>query len=118
MLFTSGYNAYFADRMQLIEFTPAALEAIQKYKSTLQIPEGYLLRVGIRQKNAQDKGLIIGFDQLGPNDRRETVSGIELMYQAGQVFFFAGMVIDYQEKDGRSGFRLLEKKHLEPNSAS
>lgn len=95
--------------MQLIEFTPAAIEAISHYKETLQIPLNYFLRVGIRQKNAQDKGLIIGFDEKGPKDKQEMVQGVEVIYNAGQVFFFAGMLIHFEDRAGKKGFFFVEK---------
>lgn len=99
--------------MQLIEFTEQALHAINHYKQTLQIPEGYYLRVGLRQKNAQDKGLIIGFDQKTEKDKLEVVQGVDVIYTAGQVFFFAGMVIHFAERDEKKGFQLLEKAKLQ-----
>jgi Fe-S cluster assembly iron-binding protein IscA len=95
--------------MQLIEFTPAALKAISHYKETLQIPSNYLLRVGIRQKNAQDKGLIIGFDEKGTKDKQESVQGVEVIYNAGQVFFFAGMLIHFEDRGSKKGFFFVEK---------
>jgi len=101
--------------MQMIEFTPQAIEAINQYKTTLLIPEGYFLRVGIRQKNAQDKGLLIGFDEKTDKDRSANVNGIEVIYNAGQIFFFAGMIIDYQDLDGRKGFKFLEKSKVAAN---
>ncbi len=96
--------------MQLIEFTESALAAIQHYKETLQIPYGYALRVGIRQKNAQDKGLIIGFDEANDKDKSASVQGVDVIYNAGQIFFFAGMLIDFQERNGKKGFYFVEKK--------
>lgn len=95
--------------MNMIEFTLAAKEAIAQYKETLQIPEGFALRVGIRQKNSQDKGLLIGFDEKGEKDRLAHIDGIDVIYHAGQIFFFAGMIIDYQDIDGRKGFKFIEK---------
>jgi Fe-S cluster assembly iron-binding protein IscA len=104
--------------MQMIEFTPEAIEAIKQYKSTLLIPEGYYLRIGIRQKNAQDKGLLIGFDEKTEKDRLAVVSGMEVIYHAGQIFFFAGMIIDYQDLNGRKGFKFLEKSKVLPSLVS
>ena len=104
--------------MQMIEFTPQAIEAINEYKGNLLIPEGYYLRVGIRQKNAQDKGLLIGFDEKTDKDRSAVVNGMEVIYNAGQIFFFAGMIIDYQDLDGRKGFKFLEKSKVIANSKS
>ncbi len=98
--------------MQLIEFTPAAIEAIKHYKDTLHIPETHALRVGIRQKNAQDKGLIIGFDAKTEKDKAVMIEDFEVIYNAGQVFFFAGMVIDYQDINGKKGFKFVEKSKL------
>ncbi len=95
--------------MNLIEFSESALEAINSYRSSLNIPSSHYLRVGIRQKNAQDKGLLIGFDELSDKDKLTQVQGISVIYNPGQVFFFAGMVIDYLEQNGRKGFKFIEK---------
>jgi Fe-S cluster assembly iron-binding protein IscA len=95
--------------MQLIQFTDRAIEAIQQYQQTLHIPIGNYLRVGIRQKNETNKRLLIGFDEKGEKDKFETVQGIELIYHPGEIFFFAGMVIDYVEETGRKGFTFVEK---------
>jgi Fe-S cluster assembly iron-binding protein IscA len=43
------------------------------------------------------------FDEKTEKDRSANINGIDVIYNAGQIFFFAGMVIDYQtnkvEKD-------------------
>lgn len=104
--------------MQLIDFTPAAVEAIHRFRISLQVPEEYLVRIGLRQKNAQDKGLIIGFDQPATGDQRIMAEGMELLIQPGQVFFFAGMVIDFSEINNRSGFRLVEKSKLKSTEST
>ncbi|MCU0440792.1 MAG: hypothetical protein MUE96_00190 [Bacteroidia bacterium] len=96
--------------MQLIEFTENALLAIAKYRQTLQIPNDACLRVGIRQKNETNKRLLIGFDTKTDKDKQATVQGIEVLYHPGEVFFFAGMVIDYIEEADRKGFAFVEKK--------
>ena len=96
--------------MKIIEFTLDAKEAILKYKDSLQIPAGHFLRVGIKQKNSQDKGLLIGFDTKADADKLIENDGIELIYHPGQALFFAGMIIDYVERDGRKGFVLVEHK--------
>lgn len=95
--------------MQLIQFTDAAIEAIEKYKSTLQIPEGHYLRVGIRQKNETNKRLLIGFDEKTDKDKLDQVQGLDIIYHPGEIFFFAGMVIDYKDEEGRKGFTFVEK---------
>lgn len=96
--------------MQIIQLTPAAIEAIESFKNTLQVPDGYYLRVGIRQKNAQEKGLIIGFDEKNDKDKTTEVAGINIIYHPGQALFFAGMKIDFTERNGKRGFVLLESK--------
>lgn len=95
--------------MQLIQFTDKAIEAIRSYQQSLQIPEGNYLRVGIRQKNETNKRLLIGFDAKGDKDKLDTVQGIEIIYHPGEVFFFAGMLIDYVEDSERKGFTFIEK---------
>ncbi|MFN7312948.1 MAG: iron-sulfur cluster biosynthesis family protein [Bacteroidota bacterium] len=93
----------------IIEFTPLAVEAIAKYKNNLQIPEGHYLRIGIRQKNETNKRLLIGFDAKGEKDLLITIQGLEVIYSPGEVFFFAGMQIDYVEDGNRKGFTFKEK---------
>ncbi|MFN4082758.1 MAG: hypothetical protein ACK4K9_03935 [Bacteroidia bacterium] len=95
--------------MQVIEFTQEAIIQIENYKKTLMVPNDYALRIGIKQKNASDKGLIIGFDAKTDKDRETEVNGIKIIYNAGQIFFFAGMVIDFVERNGKKGFVLIEK---------
>ena len=96
--------------MQIIQFTDKAIEAIQQYRNTLQIPEGSYVRVGIRQKNETNKRLLIGFDEKSDKDQLVDVQGIQVLYSPGEVFFFAGMVIDYVEEEGRKGFTFVEKQ--------
>ncbi len=94
--------------MSIINFTERALEAIKKYHNTLQIPGGHYLRVGIRQKNEANKRLLIGFDEKGEKDMEATIGDLKIIYAPGEVFFFAGMVIDYVEEDSRKGFTFVE----------
>ncbi len=96
--------------MNLVHLTPAAIKAIQQYKVSLQIPDNYFLRVGIKQKNASDKGLVIGFDEPTDKDKVVEIEGIKIIYHPGQALFFAGMQVDFMERDGKQGFELIEKK--------
>jgi iron-sulfur cluster assembly protein len=98
--------------MNIIQFTDRAIAAIEKYKSTLQIPEGHYLRVGIRQKNETNKRLLIGFDAITDRDKEAEVQGIKIIYHPGEVFFFAGMMIDYIEEENRKGFTFVEQKTI------
>lgn len=95
--------------MDIIKFTQQAIKAIEQYKQTLQIPEGYYLRVGIRQKNESNKRLLIGFDEKQDKDTLAEISGIQVVYKPGEVFFFAGMLIDYVEQGTRKGFTFVEQ---------
>ena len=97
--------------MNIIAFTDAAIEAINNYKSTLQIPDGHGLRVGIRQKNETNKRLIIGFDEKTEKDKAVEINGMEVIYHPGEIFFFAGMKIDYKEEQGRKGFTFIENNN-------
>lgn len=98
--------------MEIIHFTEAALVAINQFKHTLHVPEDHYLRIGIRQKNESNKRLVIGFDEKSEKDQLKTVQGIEIIYSPGEVFFFAGMAIDYSEKDNRKGFTFVEQKNI------
>ncbi len=87
-----------------------AVEAITKYKLTLQIPVDHYLRIGIRQKNETNKRLLIGFDSKEEKDQLVTIQGLDVIYSPGEVFFFAGMQIDYVDDGNRKGFTFKEKK--------
>ncbi len=93
----------------VIEFTGKAIEAIHKYRNTLQIGDDHYLRVGIRKKNETNKRILIGFDTKNERDKEEEVQGIKIVYAPGEIFFFAGMIIDYVEQEGRKGFVFVEK---------
>ena len=97
--------------MDIIEFTTNAIEAIQKYKDELHI-ENQFLRVGIRQKNEASKRLIIGFDEKTEKDSEVEIKGMKVIYSKGEIFFFAGMKIDFVEQDGRKGFTFVENKQV------
>lgn len=97
--------------MNIIRFTESALVAIGVYKKSLQIPEGYYLRVGIRQKNETNKRLLIGFDARTDTDQLAYVQGLDVIYKPGEVFFFAGMMIDFVEESNRKGFTFVEHKN-------
>jgi iron-sulfur cluster assembly protein len=96
--------------MEIIQFTQAAVDAISTYRKNLQIPQDHYLRVGIRQKNETNKRLMIGFDEKSEKDKLAVVQGMEVIYSPGEVFFFAGMQIDYVEQDTRKGFTFVETK--------
>lgn len=96
--------------IQIIEFTDRAVKAIHQYRVTLQIPEGSYVRVGIRQKNETNKRLLIGFDEPTDKDKIVDIQGLNVLYSPGEVFFFAGMVIDFVEEEGRKGFTFVEKQ--------
>lgn len=95
--------------MEIIQFTEKAIAAISGYHQTLQIPEGSYVRVGIRQKNETNKRLLIGFDEPTDKDKIAEIQGVKVLYHPGEIFFFAGMVIDYVEEEGRKGFTFMEK---------
>jgi Fe-S cluster assembly iron-binding protein IscA len=97
---------------ELIHFTPAAIEAIKQYRIHLNIDDTYALRVGIRQKNEANKRLLIGFDAKSSKDTETIISGIKVIYSPGEVFFFAGMTIDFADRDGRKGFTFIESNHI------
>ena len=96
--------------MEIIAFTVRAIEAIKKYRNDLHIPADQALRVGIRQKNETNKRLIIGFDAITDKDQETEIAGIKVVYAKGEIFFFAGMKIDYVEEEGRKGFTFVENK--------
>jgi Fe-S cluster assembly iron-binding protein IscA len=95
---------------EIIQFTERAIQAIEQYKANLHIPDGSFLRVGIRQKNETNKRLLIGFDTPTEKDKQTHVQGMDVIYSPGEVFFFAGMLIDYVEDDARKGFTFIEKQ--------
>lgn len=96
--------------MDIIQFTDAAVAAIKTYQQTLQVDANQYLRVGIRQKNETNKRLIIGFDEKTDKDSVANIQDIAIIYHPGEVFFFAGMEIDFVDDGNRKGFTFTEKK--------
>lgn len=94
--------------MELIKFTEKAIQTIKQYHSSLHIPPNHYLRVGIRQKNETNKRLLIGFDMQTEKDKIINIQGIDVIYHPGEIFFFAGMVIDFAEENDRKGFTFIE----------
>jgi Fe-S cluster assembly iron-binding protein IscA len=71
--------------LNIIHLTAAAIQAINEYKVNLQIPDTHYLRIGIKQKNSTDKGLIIGFDEPTDKDKTIEIEGIHVVYHPGQA---------------------------------
>lgn len=96
--------------MNIIKFTDRAIEALHQYQKNLQIPDNHFIRIGIRQKNETNKRLLIGFDEKMEKDQLASIQGLQVIYSPGEVFFFAGMEIDYVEEGTRKGFTFVESK--------
>jgi iron-sulfur cluster assembly protein len=96
--------------MQVIHFSTKALEAIESYKKNLQIQSNHFLRIGIKEKSNNEKGLIIGFDEVKEQDKKTIINGLEIIYQASHLLYFAGMEIDFVERNGQKGFELVGLK--------
>jgi Fe-S cluster assembly iron-binding protein IscA len=96
--------------MNIIKFTDNAISALKQYQISLQIPDNHFIRIGIRQKNETNKRLLIGFDEKTEKDQLASIQGLEVIYSPGEVFFFAGMEIDYVDEGTRKGFTFIESK--------
>lgn len=96
--------------MNIIKFTDNAISALKQYQVSLQMPDNHFIRIGIRQKNETNKRLLIGFDEKTEKDQLASIQGLEVIYSPGEVFFFAGMEIDYVDEGTRKGFTFIESK--------
>jgi len=96
--------------MDIIEITDNAIDAIKKFKIDLQINEDQSVRIGIHNKNEINRHLYIGFDKKTEKDNTFETKGITVIFSKTDIFFFAGMKIDFTEKDGRKGFTFAEQK--------
>jgi Fe-S cluster assembly iron-binding protein IscA len=96
--------------MEVIEFTGSAIQALKKYKDELHISNSQFLRIGINQKTETNKRLKIGFDEKSDKDSEVEIEGMKIVYSKEDVFYFAGMRIDFVEQDGRKGFTFVENK--------
>ena len=59
--YTFGFLKLKSKKMNIIEFTDKAIEAIKNYGDNLHIPSDHALRVGIRQKNETNKNQTLLF---------------------------------------------------------
>lgn len=88
--------------MDEILFTERALAAIQKARTG--IPEGYLLRLGMRGGGCSGMSYLMGFDQQREQDIIYHCAGMDVMVDKAHGMYLLGMEVDYVDEPERKGF--------------
>jgi iron-sulfur cluster assembly protein len=89
-----------------LTITDAALQAIRDVIDNQQVPEGYLLRVGVRSQGMACAGMsfMLGFDQRKEHDMIMEVEGMQVLVDRRHSMYILGMEIDWHEDERQRGF--------------
>jgi iron-sulfur cluster assembly protein len=87
----------------LISFSDAAKAEIMGYVGSDTLPEGYLLRIGVRG-GACSANYFIGLDK--PTDQDDVIDsqGIRVLVDRRQVLYVAGLWVDFEAAEQGGGF--------------
>ncbi|MDX9757974.1 MAG: iron-sulfur cluster insertion protein ErpA [Bacteroidota bacterium] len=85
-----------------ITVTDKAAKEIATIRTDNDIPENYLLRIGVKGGGCSGLSYSLGFDgDVRESDERLEVNGVRLVIDAKSLFYLGGTELDYS--DGLSG---------------
>ena len=93
-----------------INITPAAAEMVKSIMHKKGVPEGYMLRIGIKGgAGCLGVNYLLGFDQPKSGDQEFDLDGIPVLIEKKHTMFLLGMTVDYVTNEGQSGFTFYKK---------
>ncbi|BDC98340.1 iron-sulfur cluster assembly accessory protein [Persicobacter psychrovividus] len=93
--------------MEPIKITEKAQKYLKEALATKKIPEGFMLRMGAKGGGCHGVNTYLGFDKETEEDKRYTISGIELIIKKKEVMFLIGKKLDYVDEGEVQGFVFL-----------
>jgi len=87
-----------------ISISKSAAEEVKGIFEQKKIPEGYMLRVGIKGGGCGAPGFVIGFDTPQDADVRFEENGIELLIDKKHFMYLLGIELDFEERHDERGF--------------
>ena len=108
---TEVIGANEADR---IFITNSAVNAIHNELSENNIDEEYFIRLATRSMGCLGMQFKIGFDnKINDDDRQYELDGIRIVADSHSVFYFMGVIVDFQDDINGTGF-VFHNPHTQP----
>ena len=87
-----------------IALTPQAAQEIKQIFDQKKIPEGYLLRVGIKGGGCGAPGFVIGFDTPKEHDVQFHLEQIDLLIDKKHFMYLLDIELDFEDRHDERGF--------------
>ncbi len=88
-----------------INITPRAAQEVRKIIAHKNIPEGYMLRVGVKGGGCGGASFFIAFDLPKDIDHiYNTSEGLSFMMHKGHLMYLLDITLDYEERRTEQGF--------------
>ncbi len=97
-----------------IKISPSAYREIKQIFDAQKVPQGYLLRVGMKGGGC-GASYLIGFDTPKENDLIFDYEQIKLLIDKRQIMYLFDVTLSFEERDDEQGF-IFEKSILANNS--
>lgn len=87
-----------------VKISPRAIEEVKKIIESKQIPEEYLLRIGMRGGGCGGMGFFLGFDHKGEYDEIYQVEELKVLIDKRHLMYLLDMEVDFEERRDEQGF--------------
>lgn len=96
-----------------IALTSGAVDQLQQIRHQENIPDGYVLRVGVKGGGCSGFSYILGFDTPQDNDDVFEIGGMQVVMNKAHAIYLLGMEVDFINGLDNRGFTFKN-----PNAAS
>lgn len=97
-----------------INITKKAAEEVQKIIEHKNIPEDYMLRIGVKGGGCGGASFFIAFDLPKEVDHvYQTPEGLPFVMHKGHLMYLLDITLDYEERRTEQGFIFRKPENLE-----
>ncbi|MFZ9755329.1 MAG: HesB/IscA family protein [Bacteroidia bacterium] len=88
-----------------VQFTPGALQELQRLYTELAQKDQSFLRIGVKGGGCSGMSYLLAFDQeTSDSDKHYTVDGIPVVMNKAHVMYVMGMEVDWENGLNNRGF--------------
>jgi iron-sulfur cluster assembly protein len=87
-----------------VQFTPSAMQELQRLYLDAQHSDDNMLRVGVKGGGCSGMTYVLGFAAAEPDDQIFDVQGIPMLLKKSHALYLAGISIDWQNGLNNRGF--------------
>lgn len=87
-----------------VKFTEGAMKEIRHLMSDKDVPENYVLRIGVKGGGCSGLSYILGFDAKTDNDDEYAYEDIKVIMERGHGMYLIGMEVDFIHGLNNRGF--------------